>query len=60
MVAMVKKRLQIRKSLNEILQILSVNIFAQEPMEELLATTPGVAEQKVEEANTQKLLILQG
>jgi IS4 transposase len=60
MVAILKKRLEIRKSLNEILQIVSVNIFAQEPLQELLATDCGTSQQKVDEAHTQKLLIFQG
>ena len=41
MVAIVRKRLKIQKSLNEILQIVSVSIFEQIPLEQLLApTTP--------------------
>jgi hypothetical protein len=40
MVAIIKKRLKIRKSLNEILQIVSVSIFEQMPLDELLATMP--------------------
>jgi len=40
MVAILKKRLKIRKSLNEILQIVSVSIFEQIPLDTLLATTP--------------------
>ena len=40
LVAIVKKRLQLPKSLHEILQIASVNIFEQLPLEELLATAP--------------------
>ena len=57
MVAIVKKRLQIRKSLNEILQIVSVNIFEQVPLEELLATEPIVLEQKVDGGHFQKMLL---
>jgi hypothetical protein len=58
MVAIVKKRLNIQKSLNEILQIISVNIFEQIPLEELLATEPGILEQKVGDGPIQKLLLL--
>ena len=57
MVAVVKKNLQIRKSLNEILQIVSVNIFEQVPLEELLATEPIVLEQKVDGGHFQKMLL---
>ncbi len=56
MVAIVKKRLGIRKSLNEILQIVSVNIFEQAPLEELLASEPGTVEQNVGAGQFQKLL----
>src|SRR2546423_384571 len=38
MVAIAKKTLTIQKSLNEILQVVSVNIFEQTPMQQLLAT----------------------
>jgi hypothetical protein len=41
MVAIVKKQLNIQKSLNEILQIVSVNIFEQVPLQALLATQSG-------------------
>jgi hypothetical protein len=40
MVAIVKKRLKIRKSLNEILQIVSVSIFEQLSLDQLLAANP--------------------
>ena len=40
LVAIVKKQRQIQPSLNEILQIVSVNIFEQIPLEELLANAP--------------------
>jgi hypothetical protein len=39
MVAITKKRLNIGKTLNEILQIVSVSIFEQTPIPQLLATT---------------------
>lgn len=58
MVAIEKKRLQIQKSLNEILQIVSVNIFEQTPLEELLATAPRILEQNVGDDQSQKLLHL--
>jgi hypothetical protein len=40
MVAIQKKRLKSRKSLNEILQIVSVSIFEQTPLEQLLTEPP--------------------
>ena len=40
MVAIVKKRLKIQKNLNEILQIVSVTIFEEVPLSELLAIEP--------------------
>ena len=58
MVAVVKKNLQIQKSLNEILQIVSVNIFEQIPLEELLATNPTVSDQEVDDNHFQNLLLL--
>jgi hypothetical protein len=60
MVAIVKKRLGIQKSLNEILQIVSVNIFEQTPLEELFAIGLESSGQKTDGAQTQKLLLLQG
>lgn len=57
MVAILKKRLKLEKTLNEILQIVSVSIFEQLPLEELLATTPSIAGQKVQEQQFQKLLL---
>lgn len=58
MVAIAKKRFRIQKNLNEILQIVSVNIFEQIALEELLATAVANFEQKVGEADFQKLLPL--
>src|SRR5882724_1140290 len=58
MVAVVKKQLQIGKSLNEILQIVSVNIFEQTLLEELLGTESMLADQKIPDGHTQKLLLL--
>ncbi len=60
MVATVRKQLKIRKSLNEILQIVSVNIFEKIPLQELLATEPAVVEQKVASGRDQKPLLLNG
>jgi hypothetical protein len=56
--AIVRKRLKIRKSLNEILQIVRVNILEQLPLEELLATQPALSEQKVGDEPSQKFLLL--
>lgn len=53
MVAITKQRLKIEKTLNEILQIVSVSIFEQIPVEELLAKDGISAEQKVEETHIQ-------
>ena len=58
MVAIVKKELNIQKSLNEILQILSVNIFEQLPLEELLASEPCNLENEVGNDPIQKILLL--
>ena len=58
MLAIVKKQLQIRKSLNEILQIVSVNIFEQVPLAELPAEEPRVLEQEVGDSRFQKVLLL--
>jgi transposase len=58
MVAIIKKQLKIQKSLNEILQIISVNIFEQTPLEELLAPQPIAAGQKLTGDPFQSLLQL--
>jgi hypothetical protein len=58
MVAIVKKRLKLEKSLNEILQIVSVNIFEQTPLDELLAPTAVSWRAEVDEQEPQKLLLL--
>jgi hypothetical protein len=60
LVAIAKKRLKIQKSLNEILQIVSVNIFEQVPLEELLATKPTILEQKLEDTQTQNVFRFNG
>lgn len=49
MVAILKKRLKIQKSMNEILQILSVHIFEQIPLDQLLSQSA----QRVSPKNTQ-------
>jgi hypothetical protein len=60
MVALVRKELNLQKSLNEILQIVSVNIFEQIPLAELFATEPEIAERKFGDEQSQKLLCLNG
>lgn len=57
MVAIVKHRLRLQKSLNEILQIISVSIFQQVPLEELLTSTAVADQQKVHQPDPQKLLL---
>jgi IS4 transposase len=56
MVAIVRKRLDLQKNLNEILQIVSVNIFAQMPLRDLLASTPPPHEPFAGDTQTQNLL----
>lgn len=56
MVAIVRKRLDLQKSLNEILQIVSVNIFEQTPLAELLASTPTLQESIEGQTHIQNLL----
>jgi hypothetical protein len=56
MVAIVRKQLNVQKNLNEILQIVSVNIFEQMPLAELLATQPAVSEPNIDVEQSQKLL----
>jgi hypothetical protein len=56
MVAIVRKQLNLQKSLNEILQIVSVNIFEQTTLAELLAPTVPLQEQIAGDRNTQNLL----
>lgn len=58
MVAIARKTHNVEKSLNEILQIVSVNIFEQVSMQELLATAPESLQEKVGECVLQKLLPL--
>lgn len=56
MVAIVRKQLQLQKSMNEILQIVSVNIFEQTALKELLANAPPLQEQIIGNQHTQNLL----
>ena len=58
MVAIVRKILNCRKSLNEILQIVSVSIFEQVPLAELLATQDQKARSETRTTEPQKLLSL--
>ena len=58
MVAIARKNLKIEKSLNEILQIVSVNIFEQRALNELLTSELADTEQKVGDCAFQKLLLL--
>ncbi len=53
MVAIVKKTSNLRKNLNEILQIVSVNIFEQHPLSELLADEPAHPKEKLVQASNQ-------
>jgi hypothetical protein len=57
MVAIVKKRLNSVKTLNEILQIVSVSIFEQTSLQELLATGIQMSEQRFKPNPSQKLLL---
>jgi hypothetical protein len=57
MAAIVKKEYQIEKSLNEILQIVSVNIFEQVPLNELLAAGQAAPRQENSNSQSQKLLM---
>ena len=58
MVAIVKKRSNIQKTLNEILQIISVSIFEQTPLPQLLATDPNSSTPETDHSRHQKLLLL--
>jgi len=57
MVAIVKKEYKIGKSLNEILQIISVHIFEQVPLHELLASVPTDPKQENSNVQSQKWLM---
>jgi hypothetical protein len=56
MVAIVRKQLNLPKSLNAILQIASVNVFEQISMAALLASQLPLPKQIVGDAHTQNLL----
>jgi hypothetical protein len=56
MVAIVRKQYNVQKSLNEILQIVSVNIFEQTTLAELLAPKAPLQEQNVGDQASQKFL----
>jgi len=58
MVAIVKKHLKIQKSLNEILQIVSVSIFEQMPLTQLLALEQEISESSTSVGRIQNLLPL--
>lgn len=58
MVAIVKKRSNIQKTLNEILQIISVSIFEQTPLAQLLATDSNFSAPQTTDSRHQKLLLL--
>jgi hypothetical protein len=60
MVAIVKKQLKIEKSLNDILQIVSVNIFEQVPVEELLISQPQIDVAENTNIEFRKQLVLKG
>jgi hypothetical protein len=58
LVAIVKKKLKIQKTLNEMLQIVSVHIFEQIALPELLATNLRVSDGEKDGKHSQKLLLL--
>ena len=60
MVAIVRKVINSQKTLNEILQIVSVNIFEQVPLSQLLAVNPETWTPETETCEAQKLLSLNG
>jgi len=60
MVAIVRKVINSQKTLNEILQIVSVNIFEQVPLSQLLAVSPETWTPETETCEAQKLLSLNG
>jgi transposase len=57
MVAIVKKRVKSPKSLNEILQIVSVNIFEQQSLAELLAIEMSATDGNVVDGYSQNMLL---
>jgi transposase len=60
MVAIVKRTAKITKTLNEILQSVSVHVFEQTPVAELLATEPPEQDKETSNAQPQKLLLFNG
>jgi Transposase DDE domain/Domain of unknown function (DUF4372) len=58
MVAILKKSLKTTKTLNEMLQIISVSIFEQVPLHELLATNPSPCGPGTTEDHLQNLLAI--
>lgn len=58
LVAIAKKTYKIQKSLNEILQIVSVSVFEQIPLAEVLATEMKPSQESDRETNLQNLLLL--
>jgi transposase len=58
LVAIARKRLKLQKSLYEILQIVSVNIFTQLPLAELLAEDPKTLTPEIPATASQKLFLL--
>jgi hypothetical protein len=57
MVAIVRKRINTQKTLNEILQIVSVNIFEKMPLQELLATETKKTAAEIDEDLFHNLLL---
>lgn len=57
MVAIAKKQFKIEKTLNEILQIVSVNIFEQTPLQELLTTNPSLSTSEIEPPQSQNIFL---
>jgi len=57
MVAIVKKQMKIPKTLNEILQVLSVSVFEQIPLEELLKTKQQTENLDTEREQSQNFLL---
>lgn len=60
MVAIVRKNLNCQQTLNDILQIVSVNIFEQVRLQQLLANTPAPTLPHFEEASLQNLFSFNG
>lgn len=60
MVAIVRKNLNCQKTLNEILQIVSVNIFEQVPLQQLLADNPPPTPQQIQDSHPQNMFSFNG